>query len=620
MSLMKTIFATKSVEAYQAEAASTQMKRTLGALDVILIGVGDIIGTGIFVITGNAAAEFAGPAIVLSFLIAGVACAFAGLCYGEMASLIPASGSAYSYVYAALGESVAFICGSNLLLEYLLGSALAAQGFTSYLQKFLKTAFHVKLSETWTMTPWDHSEATGFVTTNGYINLPAFLVVTVISIILTFGARASANFNHFAAGTKLIVILTFLFATFSYIDASRWSPFIPTAADDPTGKHEYGIGGVFHASTLVFIAYIGFDAVSTTAQETKNPARDMPIGILGSLVICTILYILVSLNLTGITDFRGLTSGSPLADSVSALGMNWLVVAISVGALAGLVSVILVSLMSLPRILMTIAVDGLLPPSIGELHPTYKTPYKAILLNWAICGSIAAFVPIGIISHMVSSGTLFAFALVCLSTGVLRVQRPDLERPFKVPLGPYIVPGLGTLVCLALIAVGGAMGVLRLAIWILAAFAFYFVYGRTHSRVNNPEREIVIPGWEHLSGKGHAMEELKMARLPENVLYRKSLADTIVALNGIECDASAEVAAVGALASHLNGLRTAVDELDQAINKVNAAGDDPVAQAKLADTALLPAMDAVRVHADALEQVVADKFWPLPKYTELLFQ
>ncbi|ORZ33616.1 amino acid permease-domain-containing protein [Catenaria anguillulae PL171] len=487
MSLFRKMFATKSVEALQSEAANTSMKRTLGALDVVLLGVGDIIGTGIFVITGQVAAKYAGPAIVLSFVISAIACAFAGLCYAELAALLPVSGSAYVYTFTAVGELPAWIVGTNLFLEYLLGSALAAQGFTAYLGKLLKS-FDVTLDPSWTETPFSYSDKDGFGVGKGYVNLPALLIVIAISIVLILGAKESAKFNHFFAALKIAVILLFLFATITSVNTDNWVPFIPGPGHD----HEYGIAGVFQGASLVFLAYIGFDAVSTTAQEVKKPSRDMPIGILGSLVICTILYVLVSLNLTGIAQYHTLNSSAPMADAVLRLGMKWLAIMISVGAIAGLVSVQTVSLMSLPRVMYTVARDGLLPRPSVACTPT--------------------FVPIDVIAHMTSTGTLTAFFFVCLSVTVLRVKRPDVERQFMVPGGAYLVPVCGMLTCLGLIGLSGLTNIIRLLIWIALAIGMYMVYGRTHSVLNNPGRKIELPEWE-VEEKNKAADDLDMKQV-----------------------------------------------------------------------------------------------------------
>ncbi|ORZ32335.1 amino acid transporter [Catenaria anguillulae PL171] len=416
---LKPLFAVKTYESLQAQAAASQMKRTLTAKDVTLIGIGEIIGAGIFVITGTAAAKFAGPAIVLSFVIAGITCAFAGLCYSEMAACVPIAGSAYTYAYSTCGELFGFTVGFDLMLEYLVGAATVAVGWSAYLCKFIESITGTPVSPTWTNGALSYTDEKGFYSDekNGIANLPAIGVVMFCTLALCFGVKQSALINHVLCGTKLVVIFLFLFATVGYIQPANWSPFIPGPDADGT----YGIQGVFRASTSVFFAYIGFDAVSTTAQEVKNPARDMPIGIMGSLGFCTVVYILVSGALTGISPYKLLNTAAPLSDAVIRLGMNWLATLVSIGAIAGLTSVILI-------------------------NKKYGTPLVQTMLSGSICAVMAGFLPIDVLGDLTSAGTLFAFALVSLSVGVLRFTRPDIERPFKVPLGPVIIPALGFIV------------------------------------------------------------------------------------------------------------------------------------------------------------------------------
>ncbi|ORZ39855.1 amino acid transporter [Catenaria anguillulae PL171] len=469
--IVANLFRTKSVQRLQEEAADNGMNRTLGALDLVLIGVGDIIGAGIFVITGRAAAEYAGPAVILSFLFASVACAFAGLCYAELAAMIPVSGSAYTYTYAAFGEIFGWIMGFDLILEYSVGSGLVAQGWSAYFLKFLNAAFGITLSPTWTSTPWNWSEKHGFVPGDGYINLPAFLIVLVVTIVLVVGVRQSSVFNHVACAIKLVVILTFLFATVGYIDSNNWTPFIP----GPEGDRDYGFKGVLRASFSVFFSYIGFDA------------RDMPIGILGSLAVCSTLYILVALFLTGIAPFKTLNNAAPLANAVSALGFRWLTVFVSLGALAGLTSVQVVAMMAQPRVFYSMSKDGLLPEAFSKIHPKFKTPYVPTIVTGTVVGLASAFVPMDVLNDMTSSGTLFAFAMVCLAVGVLRFTRPDVERPFKVPLGPIIIPGLGVATCLFLLVSGGITSIIRLFVWMAIGLVIYGTYGYHHSKLRNIE-------------------------------------------------------------------------------------------------------------------------------------
>ncbi|KAJ3357324.1 Cationic amino acid transporter-1 [Allomyces javanicus] len=468
---------TKSVEDFQEESSQkNELRRRLGALDVVLIGTGDIIGAGIFVITGTAAAKYAGPAIIISFLIAAVACAFAGLCYAEMAAMIPVSGSAYSYAYASGGEVLAWIIGWDLMLEYLVGSALCAQGWSAYLKKFFKYC-GVTLGPNLTNTPWKWDAENGFSAGDGYIDLPALLVVAIVSIVLVVGVRQSANFNHFFVVFKLVVILLFIVATWSHIDGKNFDPFFPP----PSEKHEYGVHGIFLATTQVFFAFIGFDAVANTAQETHNPARDMPIGILGSLVLCTFLYIMVCVNLVGIAPYYTLETAAPLAQAVENIGMKWLSVATTIGALAGLTSVITVALMSQPRVFYSMSRDGLLPQAFAKVHPKFKTPYITTITTGIVCALMSGFVPLDVLNSMSSVGTLFAFAVVCISVAILRYTRPDVERKFKVPGGPLLVPVLGAAISLGLIIQSGGASILRVVVWMAIGLVVYVAYGRTHS-------------------------------------------------------------------------------------------------------------------------------------------
>ncbi|KAI9183262.1 hypothetical protein H9P43_004179 [Blastocladiella emersonii ATCC 22665] len=489
-SFLRSLFMVKSVTDYQREALNSQLKRTLTAKDVTMIGIGEIIGAGIFVITGKAAALHAGPAIVLSFILSGLACAFAGLCYSEMAALVPVAGSAYTYAYATTGELLAWVIGWDLMLEYLMGAATVAVGWSAYLVSFLNS-LGADIGTRWTVGPVEYSDKRGFYSdeTTGIINLPAIAIVVLCTTILCLGVRHSAMFNHAMVFVKVIVIMLFLFSTVSYVKPENWSPFIPERTED--GK--YGFAGVLRACVSVFFAYIGFDAVSTCAQEVKNPARDMPLGIIGSLVFCTILYILVSLCLTGIKPYTLLGTSAPLADAVKDLGMTWLKIAVSIGGVAGLTSVILVSLLAQPRVFASLAADGLLPPVFGRIHPKFGTPMVSTIVSGTFCVVAAGFLPVR--DHRVpSAGTLLAFMLVCISVSVLRFTRPDLERPFRVPLGPIIIPGLGALSAGALIVTTGVETILRLAIWMALGLVVYGGYGYRHSRLRH--QRALVPGDE----------------------------------------------------------------------------------------------------------------------------
>ncbi|KAI9224629.1 amino acid/polyamine transporter I [Blastocladiella britannica] len=482
MSAIKELFRVKSLEAYQRDADSSTMARELTGIDVALIGVGEVIGAGIFTVTGQAAALHAGPAIVLSFVISAIACGFAGLCYAEMAALVPVSGSAYAYAYATTGEIFGWIIGWDLMLEYAVGAATVSVGWSGYLMSFLQS-LGIDLGTKFTQAPFSFADATGFTYNGGIVNAPAVFISLFCTVVLCFGAKQSAWINHALVAVKLSVILLFLFSTFSYIKTENWSPFIPPRTCDKEGNCHYGSQGVLRACVSVFFAFIGFDSVSSLAQECKNPKRDMPIGILGSLSVCTVLYVLVSLNLTGIAHYTTLNSDAPLATAVGLIGLNWLKIFISIGALAGLTSVILVSLMAQPRIFYSMARDGLLPEVFSRLHPKYNTPVLPTIISGTFCAIAGGLLPLDLLGDLTSAGTLFAFFLVSLSVMVLRFTRPDLHRPFRVPGGPILVPVLGAGSAMFLIVTTGTSTVLRLAIWMGVGFLIYFGYGYRHSRI-----------------------------------------------------------------------------------------------------------------------------------------
>ncbi|KAI9159549.1 hypothetical protein H9P43_008889 [Blastocladiella emersonii ATCC 22665] len=503
--MVANLFVRKSVEDIQADAAKTGLRRSLTGLDLMLLGIGEIIGAGIFVITGRAARNFAGPGIILSFVISGIACAFAGLCYSELSSIVPSSGSAYMYAYAAVGEVFAFLVGWDLMLEYLVGAATVAVGWSAYLLSLLAVITGTeKFSTTWTAAPWQIDEDTGAVisgagcATCGVVNLPAIAISIFCTIILSIGIRQSAIVNHTLVVIKVATVLLFLFATFGYINADNWKPFIPPA--EPNGK--YGFSGVLTAATQVFFAYIGFDAVSTCANETKNPSRDVPIGVLGSLAVCTVLYILVSMNITGIVNFRNIPASAPLSNVVAELGMKWLKVAISIGAVAGLSSVILISMLGQTRVFYSMAYDGLLPPIFARIHPKFKTPIFPTLLTGTIVALSSGFVPLDVLGDVTSAGTLAAFFMTSVATGVLRYTRPDLHRPFRIP-GGYLVPLLGAATCLFLLVTSGWIIILRVIIWMAIGLLIYGLYGYKNSRVRTgapPPAGAADP---------HALEDIK---------------------------------------------------------------------------------------------------------------
>jgi len=458
----KQYWAKKSMEDLQAEdTGEATLKRSLGPGRLLALGIGAIIGAGIFVLTGQAAAQYAGPAIIFSFILGGIACAFAGLCYAEFAALIPIAGSAYTYSYATLGELVAWIIGWDLILEYALGSATVAVGWANYVSSLLgDLGVHLPA-------------------THGF-NLLALLGVLAVTALLALGTKESARFNAAIVGVKLVVIAAFLGFGAFHLHPANWHPFLPAN----TGHFgQYGLSGVLRGAGVVFFAYIGFDAVSTAAQEAKNPQKDMPIGILGSLAVCTVLYILVAGTLTGLVSYKTLNVADPIAVGVGAIGIGWLTEAVKVGVIAGLSSVMLVLLYGQTRIFYTMASDGLLPGIFSRLSPRFHTPSVATWLLGSIVSLIAAFVPLALLGELVSIGTLFAFILVCAGVLYLRRTRSELPRPFRCP-GLPAVPVLGILSCLYLISGLPFSTQIRLVVWLLIGFVIYFGYSRHHSKLH----------------------------------------------------------------------------------------------------------------------------------------
>lgn len=453
------------------------LKRTLTGPQLISLGIGAVIGAGIFVLTGQAAAEHAGPAIMLSFLLAGLACALAGLCYAEFSAMMPVSGSAYSYSYATLGEFVAWFIGWCLVLEYLFAASTVAVGWSSYLNSFLGT-IGIPIPDILANGAFTFQDG-WFVRTGAIINLPAVLIVAAVSGLCYVGITQSAFVNSIIVAIKVTVILLFIAIGFAYVDPGNWTPFIP----DNEGPGRFGGDGVIRAAAIVFFAYIGFDAVSTAAGEAKNPQRDMPIGILGSLVICTVIYILMCAVLTGMLPYPQLGTASPVATALEAYpNLLWLKTAVELAAIAGLSSVILVMLMAQPRIFYTMSRDGLLPKLFGKVHPKHQTPYVGTIIVGSVAACLAGFLPIGLLGEMVSMGTLLAFATVCAGVLILRFTKPDLPRPFRVPLAIVICPA-GVLACMYLFAQpfreywGLFLG------WTIIGMIIYFAYGYRNSKL-----------------------------------------------------------------------------------------------------------------------------------------
>ena len=502
---MSKLFITKPISKLLAESNSDQgLRRTLTATNLTTLGIGAVIGAGIFVLTGQAAAQYAGPAIVISFLISGFACLLAGLCYAEFASMIPISGSAYTYAYATMGEFMAWIIGWDLILEYLFAASTVAVGWSGYVVSFLKDfglIIPAQFTAAWgsvlvdipnigwkSLTP----ELIKNLTDSGIgidslphltaiLNLPAMFIVAAVSLLLLIGIRESARFNNGMVFIKVFVILLFIGIGAFFITKANWKPFIP----ENTGEWgHYGWSGIFRGAAVIFFAYIGFDAVSTAAQEAKNPQRDMPIGILGSLGISTILYILVAIVLTGIVSYTFLNVSDPIAVGVDAMGAGlfWLRPIIKIAAIAGLSSVILVLLMGQPRIFYSMSKDGLLPPVFSKIHPRFKTPYASTLITGSIALILAGILPINILGELVSIGTLLAFAIVCIAVVILRIKRPDIKRSFKTPFSPF-VPILGAGICILQMLSLPWETWARLIVWMALGFIIYFTYGIRNSKL-----------------------------------------------------------------------------------------------------------------------------------------
>lgn len=478
---LRSLFRRKDLDHLIAESqADHGLHKALGAFNLITLGIGAIIGTGIFVLTGTAAALYAGPALSISFIISGLGCVFAGFCYAEFASMIPISGSAYAYSYASLGEFMAWIIGWDLILEYLFASATVAVGWSGYVVSFLHD-FHINLPAALCQSPFDYLPEKGWMLTGNILNFPAMFIVILVTSLLVIGIKESVTFNNVIVIVKLIVILLFIFFGMWYINVDNWSPFIP----DNTGVFgHFGWSGVLTGSGVIFFAYIGFDAVSTAAQESKNPQKHMPIGILVSLVVCTLLYIAVALVLTGMVHYSKLNVSAPIALAIDSVAhsLRWLNPLVKIGAIAGLSSVVLVMLMGQPRIFFSMSKDGLLPPSYSKVHSRFKTPYITTIITGSVAAVVAGLFPINILGELVSIGTLLAFVIVCISVIILRKTRPDAPRPFRTPFVP-VVPILGALICFVQMAALPVDTWIRLILWMVIGIVIYFSYSIKHSKL-----------------------------------------------------------------------------------------------------------------------------------------
>ncbi|KAF9192790.1 hypothetical protein BGZ51_004775 [Haplosporangium sp. Z 767] len=496
---------TRTFASLDQESEQSQMKRVLTAKDLAAMGVGAIIGTGIFVLTGEVANQKAGPAVCISFIIAAVVAGLAALSYAEMACLVPIAGSAYTYTYATCGELMAWIIGWDLILEYLVGAATVSVGFSHYLSAFFKDAFGWVPEPRLMQAPFQYKDDV-FSTTKNWFSLPSFIVVILLTILLCRGIKSSTRVNNFLVVVKLIVILVFIFGACSFVDKKNFDPFIP-----PNNNKfgEFGGSGILRGATVVFFAFIGFDAISTAAQEARNPQRDLPIGIGISLVSCTILYVATSVVMLGVVNYKEIAgegkTAAPFQIVANFTEQRWLAIFCEVGILAGLLSVMLVLLIGQPRIFFSMAVDGLFPQFASRLHPKYKTPVMTTAIAGVICAAAGGMFPVALLADLTSVGTLFAFFLVHCSVLILRWREPNRPRRFKVPLGP-VFPVLGALSCIGLIAVDSVSAIIRLIVWLAIGLVFYACYGFRYSKLNNPEKWAQVGTMEVVDGHHQSVE------------------------------------------------------------------------------------------------------------------
>ena len=473
-----TLFWRKSMASLtRVDQEGPQLRRSLGPASLVMLGIGCIIGAGLFALTGIVASQNSGPAVVLSYVVAAVGCGFAGLCYAELASMIPVSGSAYTYAYATMGELVAWIIGWDLVLEYAVAAAAVAASWSGYVVKLLAT-FGLVLPPQFTATPFDVVKLADGSMAHGIVNVPALFIIVALSLLLIRGVTESAIVNNIIVVVKVAVVLAVLAFGIPFIHAANYHPFIP-ANTDSFGS--FGLSGIMRGAGVLFFAYIGFDSVSTAAQEARNPARDMPIGILGSLVICTVLYIAFGAVLTGMLNYRAMLGDpTPVATAIALTGKPWLELAVTVGIIGGYTTVILTSLYGQSRVFYSMARDGLLPPVFARVHPKFETPYLSHMIFMVFTGGLASFLPLQQLGDMTSIGTLLAFVIVCIGVMVLRRTHPNQPRRFKV-LGSPAIPVLGILVCLAMMVSLDLLVWIRLVVWLAIGLSVYWFYGRSHA-------------------------------------------------------------------------------------------------------------------------------------------
>ncbi len=495
--MASNLFRTKPLAMLLGEMeGENRLHRILGAGQLTALGVGAIIGTGIFILTGVAAHDRTGPALMLSFVLAGLACVFAALCYAEFASMVPVAGSAYTYAYATLGELFAWIIGWDLILEYAVGSATVAHGWSAHFQEFTPL-FNFAVPKAFSSTPYNYCLSvgegcprTGFVPTGSYFDLPAVLITFILTVILVKGIKESATFNALMVAVKLVIVLLVIGIGVFYINTANWTPFAPYGYTGVSffGKTIFGQTaptgeplGMFAGAAIIFFAYIGFDSVSVHSEEAKNPARDVPIGIIASLIICTILYIAVSAVLTGMVPTKEIDINAPVVDAFKRAGLTWMQYLVAAGAMTGITSVLLVMMLSQPRVMLALARDGLVPRGFfGDIHPKFRTPWKSTILTGIFVAAMAGFIPLSILAEMTSIGTLFAFVIVCGAVIVMRRTNPNANRPFRAPFVP-LIPILGIATCLLLMFSLPYENWVRLIIWLIIGLVIYFLYGKRHS-------------------------------------------------------------------------------------------------------------------------------------------